>query len=186
MADAERWKELSSTPIYENPWGKLISLKVELTDGTIIPDYVIWRFSDGVMIAGFTPEDELVLVQQYRLGPDDLVVELPAGSVDKKDVSEAAKSELKEEVGGIAEKLEHLGNFYVLPSRTSTKTYAFLAENLQLEDEQDLDVHEDWIRITKVPLEKLHKFILEGGINDAQSLATIFLALLKRGNIKIE
>src|SRR5689334_17976630 len=73
-------------------------------------EYVERLYSNGVVVvAATTDENELILTEQYRVPLHANVIELPAGLVgdcketEHEDVFEAAKRELLEESGYLAE-----------------------------------------------------------------------------------
>ena len=93
--------------------------------------------SRAVIIVAVTDDEQLVLVEQFRIPLDRRVIELPAGLVGdgsdiaREDPREAARRELLEETGYQAERLEYLAEG---PSSSglTTETYAlFLARNVR-------------------------------------------------------
>jgi ADP-ribose pyrophosphatase len=76
-------------------------------------EYIIRRHRVVVMIA-WTPDDELLLVEQFRIPVDRHTIELPAGLVGDEDgreqesLIEAARRELQEETGWRAGHLREL------------------------------------------------------------------------------
>lgn len=119
----------------------------------------------GVAIVALTPEQKLILVEQYRVPMQARVIELPAGLAgDLHDQHEAfleaAKRELHEETGYEASDwLECAGG---PPSAgLSTEVVIFyLARNLRKtadgggEESEDIDIHE-------IPLTDLHQWLKE-------------------------
>ncbi len=65
-------------------------------------DFFILESSPWVNIIPLTPENEVVLVRQYRHGIRDLSLEIPGGLVEEQDTpEETARRELREETGYI-------------------------------------------------------------------------------------
>ena len=68
--------------------------------------------SAAVIIVAVTPDDRLVLVEQFRIPVDARSIEMPAGLVgdiaDGESVEAAALRELEEETGWRAGRIEHL------------------------------------------------------------------------------
>ena len=68
-------------------------------------------------------EDKVILVDQPRVAPDCRCLELPAGLVGDQDpnatVETTAITELEEETGFTAERVERLGEFYSSPGMLS-------------------------------------------------------------------
>jgi ADP-ribose pyrophosphatase len=100
-----------------------------------------WEFatrtnaSAVVVLVPVTDQDELVLVEQYRVPVQSNVIELPAGLVgDLDDVDEpmltAAHRELEEETGFRSGKLTHLLTCPSSPGMSDETISIFLAEEL--------------------------------------------------------
>ena len=105
--------------------GKIVNLRVDdarLPDGSIAKREVV-EHPGGVCVAALTDREELLFVEQFRYPYGEVVLELPAGKLEYgEDPFEAAKRELFEETGLIAERLELFGIFsgkdthYVYPN----------------------------------------------------------------------
>jgi len=116
-----------------------------------------------VVIVAVTPQDELVLVEQFRVPVGQSVIELPAGLVgDKEDRDEplllAAERELLEETGFAADELKILMS---CPSSAgmSDEIITFVrAVGLRRVGEGGGDSTED-IRVHLVPLDEVEQFV---------------------------
>ena len=77
----------------------------------------------AAVIYAVTPDDELVLVEQYRVPLGRRSLELPAGLVGDEQAGEpvgtAAARELEEETGFRAGRIEELGEFHASPGMVS-------------------------------------------------------------------
>ena len=75
--------------------------RVELPNGTIIPEYWISEYPPWVNVVAVTADERVVLIRQYRHGLGEVHFELPAGTTDPGDPSleTAARRELHEETG---------------------------------------------------------------------------------------
>ena len=95
--------------------GKLIDLyfdHVELPNGKSSTREWI-NHPGAVCIIPILPDGNLCLIRQYRYGPRDEFIEIPAGKLDAgEDPLVCAKRELKEEIGYIAGKFTFLTNIY--------------------------------------------------------------------------
>jgi NTP pyrophosphohydrolases including oxidative damage repair enzymes len=81
--------------VFSTPWFSVITEPCREKDSK--PYYVI-EVPDSVVILAVTPDDEMILVRQYRQPLRAYSIELPAGYVDKNESNlKAAKRELKEE-----------------------------------------------------------------------------------------
>lgn len=77
----------------------------------------------AAVILAITPEDEVILVEQYRVPIGRNCLELPAGLVgdehEGEDIAPAAIRELEEETGYRAGRVEQVGVFYSSPGMVS-------------------------------------------------------------------
>jgi len=178
MSDLKKWKLLSKKDISPSHWFPLFVHEVELPDGTIIDDYYISKVGDVAMTIAVTPNKEVIFVRQYKHGADKIVLELPAGYTDKDEPMEAAKRELKEETGIVAETLVPLGDFYMSPSRDPQILYSFLLTDAQITGEQQLDKTEN-IELVHIPINQIDEKIADGQICCSDTLAVIHLAKIK-------
>ena len=90
----------------------------------------------AAVILAITPEDEVVLVEQFRIPLGKPCIELPAGLIGDDDGGEgeeaamAAIRELEEETGYRAARMEDLGEFYSSPGMVSEAFTLFRAFDL--------------------------------------------------------
>ena len=79
----KKWKVLKSKYPINNQWHKVRQDVVELPDGRVFDDYYLWDSNDVVMVIPRTTDDKYLLVKQYKHGAGELMIEYPAGFVDK-------------------------------------------------------------------------------------------------------
>ena len=75
-------KRLDGTIIYEGRIITVINDKVELENGKVSAREVV-RHPGGVCVAALSEDHCIYLVRQYRYPYQEVVVELPAGKLDK-------------------------------------------------------------------------------------------------------
>ena len=111
---------------------------------------------DLVMVIPVTPEEEVIMLRQYRHGVEDICLELPGGLVDTEDDSPAvaAERELLEETGYQGADLMPIGECYPQPAVLTNKCFFYLAGNVKKIKPPDLDAGED-IEIIKFPLKEI-------------------------------
>lgn len=142
------------------------------------------------VLVPLTKEDELILVEQYRIPVNGKVIELPAGLVgDQGDPDEpieiAAHRELIEETGYRSGSLSHLLTCPSSPGMCDEQISFFLALELQKigpgggDDSEDIEVH-------AVPLAQVSDWLAEkmktGCQVDPKTYAALFwLQRLKAG-----
>ncbi len=119
----KKWKLLKSVPIFTSKWLNLLNNTYKLSDGSIGENYYHIERPDYALIIARNSNKELLVETQYRRGVDDILLELPAGSVDKnEDFTASASRELLEETGysGVP---KLLGEVYPQPGFISMKAY---------------------------------------------------------------
>lgn len=112
---------------------------------------VTWEMLDlprTVAVLALTPSGDLVMVEQFRPGPERTVLSLAGGFVDEGEtVEEGAARELREETGYAAGSLE-----VVASHRTATWTsdrFVAIARDCVPAYEQDLDPMEDCVPVVR-------------------------------------
>jgi ADP-ribose pyrophosphatase len=121
-----------------------------------------------------TAEGEIVLVYQYRYTVDDWCLEIPAGAQQPGlSLEETARAELREEVGGTAERLQYLGHFYAANGICNEVSHLFLATGVTLAE----TAHEaaEVMTVHRVPAAEAVRMARDGRITDGASA----LALLR-------
>ena len=138
-------------------------------------------FPDWALVLAITPEKEVVMVNQYRHGIEQVCLELPGGLIDPGDPSPevAAWRELLEETGYQASGLVRLGECYPQPAVLSNRCFFFLADNAEQVQEPQMDEGED-IEILKVPLEDIRSMISKGEINHGMVLLAFYYFWVKQ------
>ena len=124
-----------------------------------------------VCILALTPEDEVLLVRQFRPGPGRVMSELPAGFVDDGESPvEAARRELAEETGYQGTMTE-IGQVYC-NGYSSELRHVFLATDVQPLAACSADGSEN-IEVERVSIERLRGLLREGAmtVTDAAYIA---------------
>lgn len=115
---------MSETTVFSTPWFEIIAKPYPDADS---PHYSL-RTKDYVSVVAVTPEGRLLLVRQFRPALGRMSLELPSGHVEEGDSPElAARKELLEETGHVAESIELLGNLSPDPGRLANRLWCFFA-----------------------------------------------------------
>lgn len=111
-------------------WPPITQDTVEFRDGSQ-KKWIAVHFGEGVAVLALTAERKLILTTQHLLGALEPVYVLPGGVVHKgESLEEAAKRELLEETGYVAERLEPLFRYNNMPAFSRGWVHLFLAENV--------------------------------------------------------
>lgn len=162
--------------------GKIISLlldTVRLPNGKEASREVI-RHNGAACILAITPDNKVILVKQFRHPTGEILLEIPAGKLDKIDENpkEAALRELAEETPYTAKSATLLYSFYSAPGFCDEKLHLFLAhdvaKNSQLTTDEDEFIQE--ILMTK---EEVIFALKNQQIQDAKTLIALQAWLLQ-------
>lgn len=140
----------------------------------------------------YNPEKQtILLVKQFRLPAymhdvdDGFLLELPAGSIDKKDKSaeETMKRELLEETGYKIPKLKKVYNAFATPGGSTERFSCFVGEydySMKVEKGGGLDAENEDIEILEMPFDKAIKQLESGGIVDAKTIILLQYAQINK------
>jgi ADP-ribose pyrophosphatase len=135
----------------------------------------IIEHNGSVVLIPLDKEGNLLFVRQYRHAAGKDLLELPAGARDGEEPFEkCAARELREETGLEAGSLQKAGEFYLVPGYSTEFMAVFLATDLK---ENPLEADEDeFLQVEKIPLKQAFEMAEQGRVQDAKSLAALFLA----------
>lgn len=124
----------------------------------------------GVCILAINHKNEALVVEQYRYGVEEFLLELPAG---KKELNEdpllTAKRELLEETGFKANTWIDFGVFYPSPAYLNEVIHCYVASDLTASSQQ-LDEGE-YLDTYFLDLDSLKSKILSNEIKDGKTIA---------------
>ncbi len=143
----------------------------------------IIRHPGAVSVVAVDEEQRIFLVRQYRAPIDADLWEIPAG---KKDVigeepMVCAARELREEVGMVADDMEHLIDLYHSPGFCDELQNIFLATGLTDVGREVDGAEEAHMLVERVPLTDAVRYALDGTITDGKSIIGILAAARKLG-----
>jgi len=167
-------KKLESRRVFE---GRLVNLRVDtvqLPNGRTATREVV-EHKGAVAIVPMLDHEKVVLIRQFRQPVGEVLLEIPAGTMDEgEDPTDCARRELVEEIGYFPGKLTEMFHSYLAPGYSTEMLHTFLAEDLK-QVGQNCDVDE-FIEVVPVNLRDAAEMINTGEIVDAKSICGILLA----------
>jgi len=136
---------------------------------------------DWVNVIALTESDEVVAIRQFRHGVERVTLEIPGGVVEVgEEALDAAKRELREETGYVADDWSYLGRVEPNPAIQSNRCDLFLALDARPEAEVDFDPSEV-IEVQCVPLVEFESLIRSGRVSHALVVAAFAHLLIRAG-----
>ncbi|NGF55344.1 NUDIX hydrolase [Parapedobacter sp. SGR-10] len=177
----EKWTLLDSKYIIRRPWATLRIDTLRLPNGNIKDEYYVLEYPTWVNMVAITEHNTILFVKQYRHGAGEIMVELPAGVVEKgEDPKEAAYRELLEETGYAFDSIEYICELYANPATSGNLTYTYLLQGGKKVQEQELDDSED-IEVVEMGIEEAKQFLFDNKIGQALHTSALFYTFKKLG-----
>ena len=176
-------KTLDSKKIFDGRVLHIVLDEVELPDGKRSKREV-GNHPGGVCVAALDEGNNLSFVKQFRYPYKEVVLELPAGKLEKGSTPlENGKRELLEETGLEGYSYISLGQVYPSPGYTSEIIHLY-ACRVKSQGEQKLDEGE-FLNVEKISLNKAVEMVLNNMIPDSKTQIAVLktAALLKSGKI---
>ncbi len=181
------WKKVSSKPV-----GDFRIFKIR-SDTCINPrtgkehDFYVLDTVGWVNVIAITPDQQLVMVQQFRVGSGTVELEIPGGMMDPHETDPVATAvrELREETGYEGENARLLGKVWSNPAILNNHTYTVLIENCRLQHGVEFDSGED-LTTQLVPVAEIPKLVAEEKIGHSLVVVALYyFDLVQRGLKKI-
>ncbi len=166
------WKTLSSTIKYQNRYMTVTEDELITDHGDHVTYGMVRKEPFSVVI----PWDgrRTLLVGQYRPSADFYSWEFPMGHAESDAPTVAAKRELQEETGLIAQDLIQIATFYPALGTMNQLGYVYVATSWVIGN-QDLDVAEKAMQLKWLTLRELEAMITDGTIKDGPSITSYYL-----------
>jgi ADP-ribose pyrophosphatase len=139
-------------------------------------DFYVIEAPDWINVIPLTKAGEVVLIEQYRHGSEEISLEIPGGMVDPgEEPRETAARELLEETGYAAREVVLLGRTRPNPAIQDNWIHTFLAPDVERRGEPS-NAGTEQTRVRLVPLEQVPALIAGGEIT--HSLVVVGFHLL--------
>ncbi len=154
--------------------GKIVTLRV---DTVILPDghegqREVVEHSGAVAIIALPNDKDIILVRQYRKAVEQVLLEIPAGTLERNEEPlECARRELEEETGLKAERWQKILAYYSAPGFTNECLHIYMATGLTAgENKPD---HDEFVETVTMSLDEAYQSIFTGQIADGKSIIGI-------------
>ncbi|WP_273837670.1 NUDIX hydrolase [Halococcus sp. PRR34] len=169
MDDPLAWATRDADIAYSCPGFDIVTETVELPNGTETDfDYV--DEPAAVVVLALTPDDRVVVIEEWREAVGRVNRGLPAGTVepDDDDLATAARRELEEETGYVADEFDHITTVEPLNGLANSVHHHFVARGCRPAGEQRLDDDES-IRVETTTRDELLDGLAAGDLRDGRS-----------------
>jgi ADP-ribose pyrophosphatase len=158
--------------------GRYLSIVTETWPG--IGEWEVLRKHSAVAIVPITPDDDVIMVRQFRVPVRRELVEVPAGllDVDGEDALTCARRELEEETGFRARSIAFLGGQYLSPGASDEYVHFFVGET----DEVPTGTPEAGIEVVLRSFDDMVRAARAGRIRDAMTTVALVLAAERRSS----
>lgn len=137
--------------------------------------YDIVDHAGAVALVPVDPTGKIWMVRQYRHSTGQVILELPAGTLEQGEPPEVcAARECREEIGMAPGRLELLGEGFLAPGYSTEYMYFFLATDMSpspLEGDQDED-----LAVELVDPGQVRALLASRNLVDVKTIAGLFLA----------
>jgi ADP-ribose pyrophosphatase len=161
--------------------GKLVKLdvdRVRLRDGSSGTREVV-RHPGASVVLPLLDDGRMIMIRQFRYPTLEVLLELPAGTLEEnEDPLVCAGRELIEETGWQARELHRLGSIFTTPGFTDELIHCFVAEGLSPAAGGTAHEPDEAIDVVIMSCDEVHELARTGQLQDAKTLATVFLARL--------
>jgi len=172
-----REERLASTRVFR---GRVVGLRVDevrLLPGERRATREVVEHPGAVAVVAAGPDRRVALVRQYRYPVGEVLLEVPAGTLEPgEDPAGCALRELAEETGLRGERAEPLTSLYTSPGFSDEVIHVFLVRLDSVRRDDPRPDEDERVEAVLMPLEEALALVRRGVIRDAKSAAALFLA----------
>jgi ADP-ribose pyrophosphatase len=124
-------------------------------------------------------DSKVLLVRQHRF-PHGYVLEIPAGTLEKREKPlKCAYRELREETGYTAKKMTPLIKYYPSIGYNTEIIHCYLASGIKKAGSLQLD-HDEIMSVVKIDFKKVIRMIISGKITDSKTICAVLTYAMKK------
>ncbi|WP_436929422.1 NUDIX hydrolase [Halosimplex halobium] len=180
MTDELAWETLDSRTSYSCEGFDIVTDTVRFPSGAEAEfDYL--AEGESVVVLPFTPDGDVVVIEEWRQAVGRVNRALPAGSMESEDTDpeSCVARELEEETGYLPGEVEHLTTVEPANGFADAVFHYFVARDCEPTGERDLDYNED-IRVEATTFDALVEAAREDELRDGRSmLGVLYFALFE-------
>jgi ADP-ribose pyrophosphatase len=169
------WQKISSASlgnfrIFTVRSDQVISPRTQQAHDVYVIDCANW-----VNVIAVTPDQHLVMIEQYRHGSTTIELEIPGGMIDPKDPSPTAAGlrELREETGYEGESPRLIGQVFPNPAIMSNTCFTVMVENCRCLHPVQFDHGEDLVT-RLVPVADIPQLVAAGKIKHSLVIVALY------------
>jgi ADP-ribose pyrophosphatase len=163
--EIKKWKELSREIVFQGHRRKIEKVVYYLPDGRE-SDYYLKKEGPAVCTLALTKDNQVILAKQFRPGPNEVLLEIPGGGMEKGETAEqATERELLEETG-------YKGHVKLATrafdcAYSTMNRYCMVATDCEKVAEQNLEENE-FAEVVLMPLDEFRKLLRSGKMTDVE------------------
>jgi ADP-ribose pyrophosphatase len=169
-----------SRRVFEVAFLRVDERRIRTPDGSVI-DRIVIAHPGAVAVVPLIGDD-IILIEQYRPAADALILEIPAGKLERTDIDRerAARRELLEETGYHAAGFSHLTDMWTAVGFTDERITILLATDLTMGEASPDGAEEREATIHRIPFVEALERVVSGEITDSKTIAGIMIAHARR------
>ena len=180
------WKRIEPTEVHKVGWRTIVTKKfIDAHGKELTFDTVDVEDREFVAVIALTDDNQVVIAQQFRPGPEKVFDELPGGFVDPgEDIETTMRRELLEETGYEAGEAIYLGGYHK-DTYMNAVWHVYIATGCKLKAELNLGETED-VEVKLISIDQLIDNAKHGGMTDATAVLMAYDELLTRKSKSVQ